>query len=609
MGQNKKKKKSAPPKIDLSSLKTTDDASKFEVETYDYQELQTSKSETEIKFENDLLYLLDASADAGSATETKSPSRNPTTVHSKHSAKKGKKVKSCNTVKEVEITGDITEIVFSGESEDEDAVNTIAHADEADPVDKAENAEKNTTEKDSSVTLKIEGEKPKKKKKKNKKNSKREDTNDAVRNQLDQIAKECLLTSSNTFGNKIEEASGHGLRQIAEGKKEDIEEQVEDVAQDSPEDKLTEACEQIQKEAKENKQAEHEIQEVSKDAPAEIRQVESTEENLEEQKKAKAEDTLDVINETEISTGQEGESRENSSKSKKNRRKKSKKSKVEQMEQREANLESPNQDKVLAEPTESPQEASEPITAASMTTSVLESPFGKLRSLAAATTVSYLPELHPITTIIGLSHDQILRMKPTDVKIKTLHSVNNLSKSCKNVLQFVQKETDGLFKDAKKREIFVELCVNVALYESAGFNGMAAKHPHMIEWLGKYDELSLGHTGTKITASKKEAHSNNFDYTVFSHIGHILLWAQHLQDSSGIETILDKYHLELTRKSTMASLGGYHLWDRIRRNPKTINTKRWKHIQKFRQNFPFEQNQFVLTLRYMRLGISLPAEH
>lgn len=235
-----------------------------------------------------------------------------------------------------------------------------------------------------------------------------------------------------------------------------------------------------------------------------------------------------------------------------------------------------------------------------------EKPLVARSSSAAAVRSTLLPEIEPTTTIIGLSREQIFKMKLTDVKIKTILSVPRMSKMCNNVLQFAIKETEGLFADETKKTQFVQLCVRLAVFESQGFNMSVRENPEILEWLAEYNELSLKHTRTNLTVSSKQVHQNDFDYSVLSFVGHILIWANHLQLAAKLHNIVSKYGPGLSQKEISASIGGYHLWDRLRRDQKTMNTKRWKHIQKFRLIFDFEVDQFVLILRFMNLGLEIP---
>lgn len=214
-----------------------------------------------------------------------------------------------------------------------------------------------------------------------------------------------------------------------------------------------------------------------------------------------------------------------------------------------------------------------------------------------------LPEKEPVSTIIGLSPEQIVNMKLTDVKFKIISTNPGILKICRNVLDFVKRESEGLFVDEKLRDNFLELCVHVAMRESNGFNDVSKKYPKLMARLAAMKELTLEHTRTTITESSRKAHQNNFDYTVFSYIGHIIIWASYLQQKAKKPVLLENFGF--SKKDVLASMGGCHLWDRIRRDPGTINMKRWKHIQKFRQNFAFEEHQFVVILRFMHLGTGL----
>ncbi|KAM9924014.1 hypothetical protein OXX80_011350 [Metschnikowia pulcherrima] len=230
------------------------------------------------------------------------------------------------------------------------------------------------------------------------------------------------------------------------------------------------------------------------------------------------------------------------------------------------------------------------------------SPFSRLASAKAAQ-VKQLPQVQPVSTIFGLSHEQIYKTKLTDVKVKTIVNVP-MSKMCKNALTFVMAESEGLFMDTAKRAQFVDLCTKVALYEAPGFNEVTKRIPELLKWVPLYEPFTLQHTKTNLTTSNKKMHRNSLDYTVFAFFGHIILWANELQHAAKLPEIVDKFRLGISRAQILNSLGGYHLWDRLRRD-KTINTKRWKHIQKFRQTFAFEEHQFVLILRCMNLGIQV----
>lgn len=224
----------------------------------------------------------------------------------------------------------------------------------------------------------------------------------------------------------------------------------------------------------------------------------------------------------------------------------------------------------------------------------------------ASSKMAILPEVEPVSTIIGLSQQQILTMRSTDVKFKTLISVPKMSKMCRNVLNFVMTETDGFFrKDAKKSQ-FLQMCVMVALKESKGFHEIRRKFPYLLEDLSGFRELNLDHTRTQHTESSKQAHMNNFDYSVMSYIGHVIIWLAYCQRKlKKPQDVLRDCGLDVTNQDIVRSIGGYHLWDRIRRDERTMNNKRWKHVQKFRNNFNFEEHQFVVIVRFMNLDVDL----
>lgn len=218
-----------------------------------------------------------------------------------------------------------------------------------------------------------------------------------------------------------------------------------------------------------------------------------------------------------------------------------------------------------------------------------------------------LPQIQSIKTIIGLSHQQILNLELNDVKIKTIVSSSKVSKFAQNALNFVIKHTGDLFEDLEKKSVFFKLCVNVALYESIGFRKTIRSNPEIPEWFGGYDEINLETTRTKLTPSNKDIHQNNFDYSVLSYFGHILIWALYHQRMGKISPLfIEKYSLELPQSSIRSSIGGYHLWDRLIRESKGMNSKRWKHIIKFRQSFAYEEDQFMLMLRFMKVAETIP---
>lgn len=217
-----------------------------------------------------------------------------------------------------------------------------------------------------------------------------------------------------------------------------------------------------------------------------------------------------------------------------------------------------------------------------------------------------LPSVLSVKTIIGLSHQQILALPLSDVKIKTIVSSSSISKFAHHVLKFAIKYSHDLFKDEEKKRAFFKLCIHVALYESAGFKKTVQTCTHVLEWFGGFDELTLNQTHTKLTPSNRDIHQNNFDYSVLAYLGHILIWAAHQQRQNHMTLFFDKYELDLSISEIERSIGGFHLWDRLNRLPESMNTKRWKHIIKFRHAFAYEEDQFMLILRFMAVDASIP---
>lgn len=233
----------------------------------------------------------------------------------------------------------------------------------------------------------------------------------------------------------------------------------------------------------------------------------------------------------------------------------------------------------------------------------------KLRSIKSTTNKKYsenLPEVQPIKTIIGMSHKQILQSDLSDVKIKTLMTSSSISKYAANAVKFVTTHAEDLFADSEKKKIFITLCINVALYESLGFKKTVKDYPNVLELFGDYDEINLEKTRTKLTPSKKDIHQNNLDYSVLSYFGHILIWAAHQQRQGNVPILTEKFDIVLTNKEVRSKLGGYHLWDKLFRELKGMNSKRWKHVIKFRNAFPYEEDQFMIILRFMSIDDNIP---
>lgn len=240
-----------------------------------------------------------------------------------------------------------------------------------------------------------------------------------------------------------------------------------------------------------------------------------------------------------------------------------------------------------------------------------ENPFAiKLRPVKKLSNSSFsetLPEVQPTKTIIGISHEQILQADLSDVKIKTLMSSSSVSKYASTCIKFTTSHTDDLFGDLDKKKIFLQLCINVALFESKGYKRTIGRYPNVLELFGGYDEINLETTRTQLTPSQKKVHQNNLDYSVLAYLGHILIWVAHLQRQAKMPMFTEKYEIEeLPQRLIMEHIGGYHLWDRLYRNSKGMNSKRWKHVIKFRNAFPFEEDQFMIILRFMQLDCTIP---
>lgn len=225
-----------------------------------------------------------------------------------------------------------------------------------------------------------------------------------------------------------------------------------------------------------------------------------------------------------------------------------------------------------------------------------------LKSLKLSSSRSeHLPELSPIKTIIGVSHRQILTADLSDVKIKTIINAPSISKYASNSMKFAKKYENKVFNNYKLKKQFLTLCFNVALYESNGFKKSVNQHPDILDNFGHYDELNLTNTHTAITASEKELHRNTLDYSVFAYFGHILIWALHLQRKAKVPLFIDEYGISVSPDEIKMKIGGLHLWDKIFRELKGMNAKRWKHVLKFRNVFALEEDQFMVILRFMKI--------
>lgn len=238
---------------------------------------------------------------------------------------------------------------------------------------------------------------------------------------------------------------------------------------------------------------------------------------------------------------------------------------------------------------------------------VNESPFEiKLRPLNINNTkkLEKLPEIQPVKLIIGLSEVQILKLQPTDVKMRTLMQSLTLSKYAQTGIQFTSRHTDELFANPEKQRIFFLLCINVALFEAVGFKKTTQQHADILELFGGYSEINLETTRTKLTPLNKQVHQNSLDYSVLSYLGNILIWAANLQRVADKDLLYTTYDLPVDTQTVRDNVGGWHLWDRLHRERKCMSSKRWKHVIKFRTAFPFEVDQFMLILRFMKADIN-----
>ncbi|CAN3475298.1 hypothetical protein DICA0_C06414 [Diutina catenulata] len=236
-----------------------------------------------------------------------------------------------------------------------------------------------------------------------------------------------------------------------------------------------------------------------------------------------------------------------------------------------------------------------------------ESPFAvQLRPLNINNTKKSekLPEVQPLKSIIGLSSLHILKLNSNDVKMKTLKQSSTLSKYAATGLSFTNTHSDELFANPDKQRVFFLLCINVALFEAVGFKKTLQAHPDILELFGGYPEINLETTRTKLTPSNKQVHQNNLDYSVLSYLGNILIWAANMQREAGKPLLYQHYDLGFDCQVVRDNVGGWHLWDRLHRERKHMSSKRWKHVIKFRTAFPFEVDQFVLMLRYMKADVS-----
>ncbi|KAI5953548.1 hypothetical protein KGF54_002920 [Candida jiufengensis] len=226
-----------------------------------------------------------------------------------------------------------------------------------------------------------------------------------------------------------------------------------------------------------------------------------------------------------------------------------------------------------------------------------------LKSTSNSNKLDHLPKIQPIKTIIGVSHSQILKSDLNDVKIKTIMNSLSTSKYINNVKNFVIKyQNDPIFTTYNNQ--FILLCINISLYESNGINKTMEVFPSIVDLLSNYQELNLETTKTTITKSERLLHQNNLDYLVLGFFGHILIWAYVLQINNGQnETFINQLDLQdyINLSTIKLKIGGNHLWDKLNKT-NLMNSKRWKHLIKFRNNFPFEEDQFLIVLRFLKIN-------
>lgn len=569
----KKRKNKTTIALDLSEVGNSESSQQFVVESYDYAQLQTEKPASVIQFEDDLKYLLSIEEDKNShdaplnrAETTKKSAKNAKQkpVNGTDKSSLGRNRSQPLKISRAEITKDIDEICFTSDEE--------------------------------AIQLESKEKEKKKAKRKEKKANETKNMNEHIED--DKLS---MAISG------IEEISGSVTREIdarkrgSENLKKDGRKQEKD--ENPVEDPV--AQEHAKKTKKKKKPKADKL--VGK---AEIGTIGKDETNATDQVDPVVTDVIKVGNidahdldskvsggvattETELISKEEARKKKNKSK---------KKAKAQRMESEVSGAEA---DESNAAPDFKQTDKVGSEEKAEIKDTQQETSFPKLRSSSAkALSSSQLPEIHPIKTIIGVSHHQIMNMRTSDVKYKTILTLSLMTKMSKNLLQFLAR--GDIFTDDDKKRKFLHACVLVALHEANGFHNISRKYPELNEWLSSFLELTLSHTRANLTVSTRAAHLNDLDYNVFSYLGHILIWATHLQTMERLPTVMEKYEFDVTRKEILASIGGYHLWDRVRRDVKTMNTKRWKHIQKFRLIFPYEEDQFVAVLRMLDLGLAVP---
>lgn len=547
--KNRKSKKSVT--LDLSEVAVSESGKKFVVESYDYAELQTEKSLSAIQFEDDLKYLLsneeqnilvDVNFESTEREDGNGKITGQMKENSSRNARTSSKDYKPHKISRAEITRDIDEICFSSDDEE------------------------------------LESQEKKKKREKKK--------DDAEKNMNGHT--EDTETDKNISG--VEVVSGGVIKEI-DAPKGNKKESKKDQIQVSDDNQVL---------GSEESPASNERTKKKKRKPkAEKTETEATKAENEDNVKASIVEATQSL-ESEVSiTGVVGT--ESELLHPKQKKKRSQKARAKRLESEASGIEADSNE--VAD-SNNPMDVTKTDGEGQEGKGILQEPaFPKLRSSKTAV-VAQFPEIHPIKTIIGVSHHQIMNMRISDVKFKIITTLTLMSKISKNALQFLVR--DDVFTDDDLKRKFLHACILVALHEAKGFHNISRKYPGLDEWLSNYQELTLSHTRANLTVSNRAAHQNDLDYNLFSYLGHILIWANHLQTTGGMPTVMEKYDFDVTRNDIMLSIGGFHLWDRVRREIKTMNTKRWKHIQKYRMMFPYEEDQFVAMLRILDLGLQVP---
>lgn len=217
------------------------------------------------------------------------------------------------------------------------------------------------------------------------------------------------------------------------------------------------------------------------------------------------------------------------------------------------------------------------------------------RILSPGADSELLPQISPVKTINGLSHRQIMSLELSDVKIKLITSASKLSKYTLAALKFTLQHTHLLFQNDLLRALFYELCISIALFDDEGAKTVESHHPDVFERFKGYLEL---------TCDSEETH--NYDYTMLAYFGHVLVWAVHQQRLLHQPLLTDNLAVDVLVPTLATVIGGYHLWDRLKRQLDTMSESRWKRLVKFRSAFQYDEDQFVLILRFMQISLDIP---